>query len=63
MTDTPADNLEPERFPAPAPVDPPARPSWSSDELLGTADEVLIQHGEEFYRLRRTRRGKLILYK
>jgi len=43
------------------PSEPP--PVWSSDELLGAADEVLIQHGSDVYRLRRTRQGKLILYK
>jgi hemin uptake protein HemP len=55
------------------PADPPAttgapaagasRESWRSEELLGERTEVLIQHGNETYRLRRTRQGKLILYK
>ncbi len=31
--------------------------------LLGKRDEVLIAHGNETYRLRRTRQGKLILTK
>jgi len=39
------------------------RGSWRSEELLGDKTEVLIQHGSEVYRLRRTRQGKLILYK
>jgi hemin uptake protein HemP len=40
-----------------------ARESWRSEELLGNKTEVLILHGTEVYRLRRTRQGKLILYK
>jgi hemin uptake protein HemP len=39
------------------------RQSWRSEELLGDRTEVLIQHNDEVYRLRRTRQGKLILYK
>lgn len=39
------------------------RDSWRSDELLGTRDEVFILHNNDVYRLRRTRQGKLILYK
>jgi hemin uptake protein HemP len=39
------------------------RASWRSEDLLGDQTEVLIQHGTEVYRLRRTRQGKLILYK
>jgi len=35
----------------------------SSQELLGGAKEVLITHGDETYRLRLTRNGKLILHK
>ena len=35
----------------------------NSQELLGDDQEVLIQNGDEIYRLRRTRAGKLILYK
>ena len=40
-----------------------ARESWRSEELLGERNEVLIVHGSEVYRLRRTRQDKLILYK
>jgi hemin uptake protein HemP len=40
-----------------------ARQSWRSEELLGERTEVLILHNDEVYRLRRTRQGKLILYK
>ena len=36
---------------------------WSSDELFGEETEVLIAHGDQTYRLRRTRNGKLILCK
>ena len=40
-----------------------AREQWNSAELLGDRTEVLIVHGSEVYRLRRTRQDKLILYK
>jgi hemin uptake protein HemP len=36
---------------------------WTTEELLGGGREVLIRHGEDVYRLRITRHGKLILYK
>ena len=39
------------------------RESWRSEELLGNRTEVLILHNSDVYRLRRTRQGKLILYK
>ncbi|MCI0359817.1 MAG: hemin uptake protein HemP [Planctomycetaceae bacterium] len=42
---------------------PTTRDSWRSEELLGERTEVLIVHGNEVYRLRRTRQDKLILYK
>jgi hemin uptake protein HemP len=35
----------------------------SSEELLRGAKEIWIRHGEEMYRLRLTRSGKLILQK
>jgi hemin uptake protein HemP len=35
----------------------------SSEELLRGAKELWIRHGEEVYRLRLTRSGKLILQK
>jgi hemin uptake protein HemP len=45
----------------------PAPPSPTrvlrSDELLAGATEVLILHGEDAYRLRLTRKDKLILTK
>ena len=53
--------------PSVAAVDLPQPPtpakSWRSEELLGERTEVLIVHGSEVYRLRRTRQDKLILYK
>ena len=39
------------------------REAWLSQELLGDRTEILIKHGSEVYRLRRTRQDKLILYK
>ena len=47
--------------PAPTRLDPPA---WlESEQLLHGRCEVLIRHGDEIYRLRHTRNGKLILTK
>jgi hemin uptake protein HemP len=40
-----------------------AAPTWSSDQLLGQANEAHIVHGGEVYRLLRTRNQKLILVK
>jgi hemin uptake protein HemP len=36
---------------------------WTSEQLFGDAVEVIIQHNAQWYRLRRTRNGKLILCK
>ena len=41
----------------------PASHCLRSEDLLGGRRDVLIQHGEEFYRLTQTRSGKLILTK
>lgn len=41
----------------------PAAPVIVSAELLGTARELMILHGQETCRLRLTRHGKLILTK
>lgn len=43
--------------------DPPLPRSLRSEDLLQGAREVLIQHGQEMYRLRLTKAGKLILNK
>jgi hemin uptake protein HemP len=50
---------------APAPLGRPRddRQIWTTEQLLGKHREVLIQHGDDVYRLRITRHGKLILYK
>ena len=50
------------------PVGPAGKPSSTpvrirSEELLQGQVELLITHGSETYRLRRTRSGKLILQK
>jgi len=42
---------------------PTPHETWRSEELLGERNEVLIVHGNEVYRLRRTRQDKLILCK
>ncbi len=52
--------------PRPSPVpepQPPRLPTWRSEDLLATGNEAYIVHGEEVYRLRRTRSGKLVLFK
>ena len=36
---------------------------WTSEQLLGSASEAFIVHGNEVYRLLRTRNDKLILVK
>lgn len=38
-------------------------PTWTSEQLLGEANEARIIHGNEVYRLLRTRNQKLILVK
>jgi hemin uptake protein HemP len=48
-----------------APVDAPAEmsPGFTSQQLLGRANAVVICHEGERYTLRRTSKGKLILTK
>lgn len=46
----------------------PGGDGWQADcidsqAILGDRDEVLIRHGHQVYRLRKTRHGKLILNK
>lgn len=62
---TPLENVASHRAPAVAtkPADPPAIPKWESTALLQGANEALIIHDGQTYRLRLTRLGKLILYK
>jgi hemin uptake protein HemP len=59
---------EPQDVPLRDPIHPPApRPqqprTWKSEDLLSGAKEILIEHHGEYYRLRETRNGKLILIK
>ncbi len=63
-----ADEPQPPAMPDPAleTAAPPRAttiPQWQSEQLLRGSKEVLIHHGDEIYRLRLTRQGKLILYK
>ena len=44
-------------------ITPVLRPRIPSSELFGTAHEIVIEHAGEEYRLRLTRKGKLILTK
>jgi hemin uptake protein HemP len=39
------------------------RRCYSSADLMGSDREILIEHGGEFYRLRCTKLGKLVLQK
>jgi hemin uptake protein HemP len=64
MNDPPTSATSPEQRPTPPPAPKEQRTqTWRSEELLGAECEALILHNEEIYRLRRTRQGKLILYK
>ena len=47
----------------PAPMASTQPAALASEQLLRGQCEVLIQHGNEIYRLRHTRNGKLILTK
>lgn len=55
--------------PQPAQAETEAKPqpreihNWTSEQLLGSATEAHIVHGNEVYRLLRTRNDKLILVK
>lgn len=50
--------------PTPRPPDPAERRlRWRSTDLLGTAQEIEIEHGQAIYRLKLTSLGKLILTK
>lgn len=57
MSDKPAETLEP-------PGGKPGHPGViSSRDLMGPHREIIIEHGSERYRLRRTASDKLILVK
>ncbi|MCI1711204.1 MAG: hemin uptake protein HemP [Chiayiivirga sp.] len=45
------------------PVAEAAVPVWRSEQLLQGQRELVIRHGEAWYRLRHTSNGKLILTK
>ena len=57
MDDHPPKHAQPARRPTPGPQ------PLDSARLFDGREEVLILHGGETYRLRRTRQGKLILTK
>lgn len=54
---------KPENAPTPAESPQERVPEITSAALLAGHREVLIRHGDEVYRLRLTRNGKLILQK
>ncbi len=60
-----SESQKPEPSPPEAsePGDREPRRRIQSGELLAGAEEVLIEHEGQTYRLRLTRRGKLILHK
>lgn len=63
LAKNPAENADSSEIP---PVVLPTRPGarvMTSEELLAGQNELLIAHGQEVYRLRLTRSGKLILHK
>ncbi len=63
LTDTQSHNKGPSD-PASTPPDPTdAEVVLRSEELFSTKTEIVIVHNGERYRLRLTRRGKLILQK
>ena len=49
--------------PPPTPPPPDANRVLESTDLLQGESEVFIQHGDEIYRLRLTRSGRLVLNK
>ena len=65
MTPVPPADTPPAPMASPAAARPVAKapPRFTSAQLFGTAQEVLIEHASQTYRLRRTALGKLILTK
>lgn len=67
MTHPPADAPPPSQPPPPEPTPgDPRRPPpkvLRTEDLFGDGREVVIEHAGAYYRLRITRRGKLILQK
>lgn len=64
MTDSPHQEQPAHNaVPGHAPAQPGHAPAVSSADLLRGGNELLIEHHGEFYRLRLTRSGKLILHK
>ena len=61
----PADGASAAANAEPKPQIPATRPgiTLTSEDLLQGRTEILIRHGDETYRLRQTRNGKLILQK
>ena len=62
---TPAESMSTEATPRPEEQPEPTIPlrTLRSEDLLQGQPEVLIAHGNDIYRLRLTRNGKLILQK
>lgn len=53
----------PDEAEKPKPVEKSVVREVNSEELLRGQSELQIRHGEELYRLKLTRNGKLILHK
>jgi hemin uptake protein HemP len=59
-----ADNTDPEEMGSSGPPDSGGSKGWiESRALFGDRDEVVIRHGDQVYRLKITRYGRLILNK
>lgn len=58
-----ADDSQDRPVESPNAVEKPPVPTWLSEKLLGGSHEARIVHGNETYRLIRTRNDKLILVK
>lgn len=65
MTDASSSNQTSKatQVPEPQAVQSSSNPVLNSVDLFKGTREVSIKHGEEFYRLRLTKSGKLILHK
>lgn len=59
----PAAEVGPNALPGVGPSPPSEQPLLDFDQLAGPHNEVLIRLGTTIYRLRRTRNGRLLLYK
>ena len=62
IVNDPSDHADPSALPIPS-TNPHAFRQVNSRDILGGEREVWIVHGQDVYRLRETKNGKLILQK